>query len=98
MNIRSKKNGGQLTVILEGRLDTLTSPELEDYLDGALDGVTKLIFDFADLKYVSSAGLRVLLTAERVMEDQGEMTVRNVCPEIMDVFGITGFDDILNIE
>lgn len=83
---------------VEGRLDTLTSPGLEEQLEPALEGVEKLVFDFAELRYISSAGLRVLLTAMQIMEDQGDMIVKNVSPEIMDVFEVTGFIDDLTIE
>ena len=92
------KVDSELTVALEGRLDTLTSPELEEKLEPALEGVTKLIFDFEKLEYISSAGLRILLTAMQVMEEQGSMVVKNVCEEVREVFEITGFIDDLTIE
>jgi len=98
MNITMNRVDNELTVALEGRLDTLTSPELEEQLEPALVGVEKLIFDFAELQYISSAGLRVLLTAMQVMDEQGTMVVRNVCDEVRDVFEITGFIDDLTIE
>ena len=98
MNITMNKNGTELTVAIEGRLDTLTSPELEEQLEPALEGIEKLVFDFAELRYISSAGLRVLLTAMQIMEEQGEMIVRNVSSEVMDVFEVTGFVDDLTIE
>lgn len=98
MKITMNRNGNELIVSLEGRLDTLTSPELEEQLEPALDGVEKLVFDFAELKYISSAGLRVLLTAMQVMEEQGEMIVKNVTSEVMEIFEVTGFIDDLNIE
>ena len=98
MTITMNRQGTELTVALEGRLDTLTSPDLEEQLEPALKGVEKLIFDFEKLTYISSAGLRVLLTALQVMEDQGEMKVRNVCPEIMDVLQVTGLIDDINVE
>ena len=83
---------------LQGRLDTTTSPQLENELKTALDGVTELIFDLAGLEYISSAGLRVLLSAQKTMNKQGSMTIRNVNSDVMDVFDVTGFVDILNIE
>ncbi|MDR0433689.1 MAG: STAS domain-containing protein [Gracilibacteraceae bacterium] len=86
----------ELTVAVEGRLDTSTAPQLEKEL--YLAGVTKLVFDFADIEYVSSAGLRVLLSAQKKMNKQGEMIVRNVNETVAEVFEITGFSDILNIE
>ncbi len=98
MNVTMNRNGTELTVAIEGRLDTITSPELEKQLEPALEGVEKLVFEMKDLKYISSAGLRILLTAMQVMEEQGSMVLRNVCPEIMDVFEVTGFIDDLNIE
>lgn len=87
-----------LTYTLNGRLDTLTAPELELDLNGALDGVTELIFDLIDLDYLSSAGLRVLLTAQKRMNTQGAMRVRNVNETIREIFDVTGFSDILTIE
>ena len=98
LNIKSGKNGSEMTITLGGRLDTNTSPQLEELVDTSLDGVEKLVFDMADLEYISSAGLRVLLAALQIMEDQGEMVLRNVCEEIMDVFEITGFIEDLTIE
>ena len=98
MEIRENRNGSELTVALAGRLDTLSSPELEEKIEDMLEGVEKLVFDFAELRYISSAGLRVMLTAMQIMEDQGEMTVKNVCQDVMDVFEVTGFVEDLNIE
>ncbi len=98
LNIKSGKNGNEMTITLGGRLDTNTSPQLEELVDTSLDGVEKLVFDMADLEYISSAGLRVLLAALQIMEDQGEMVLRNVCEEIMDVLEITGFIEDLTIE
>ena len=95
MNITMNRNDTELTVAIEGRLDTLTAPELEEQLEAELDGVEKLIFDFAELEYISSAGLRVLLAAQKEMD---EMVVKNVRPEVMEVFEVTGFADFLNIE
>ena len=98
LNINKTLEGNQLTVAVEGRLDTLTSPRLEETLKQELDGVEKLILDFAELYYISSAGLRVLLSAMQRMEQQGEMVVRNVSSDVMDVLEVTGFVDDLNIE
>lgn len=98
MNIIKKQDGTTLTVALEGRLDTVSSPHLEGELRAAVNGVTELIFDLTGLEYISSAGLRVLLSAQKVMSRQGKMTIRNVKPEIMEIFEVTGFVDILNIE
>ena len=98
MVITKKQDAEKLTVELEGRLDTVTSPQLEAELRSSVNGITELVFDFSNLDYISSAGLRVLLTAQKVMNKQGEMKIKNVKPEIMDIFEVTGFIDILNIE
>ncbi len=98
MNIEKKLEGTVLTVALDGRLDTVTSPQLEGELRTSIDGVTELVFDLSALDYVSSAGLRVLLSAQKVMNKQGKMVIRSVKPEIMEIFEVTGFVDILNIE
>ena len=98
MVITKKQDADKLTVELEGRLDTVTSPQLEAELRSSVNGITELVFDFSNLDYISSAGLRVLLTAQKVMNKQGEMKIKNVKPEIMDIFEVTGFIDILNIE
>jgi len=98
MDISTQKKGSQLTLTLTGRLDTSTAPQLEQALDAALPGVTELILDFSRLEYVSSAGLRILLSAQKRMNRQGEMIIRKVNDTIMEVFEITGFVDILTIE
>ncbi len=98
MTINKTKEDGKLTIALEGRLDTVTAPQLEGELRSAVDGVSELVFDLAALDYVSSAGLRVLLAAQKVMNKQGDMIIRSVKPEIMEIFEVTGFTDILNIE
>lgn len=98
MNINKIKNGEELTIAIEGRLDTTTAPELDDSLKAEYDGVTKLAFDFTKLEYISSAGLRVLLSAQKVMNKQGSMVVKNVSEEVKEIFEVTGFSDILTIE
>lgn len=98
MNITKKSNENQLCISLEGRLDTTTAPELEKVLSGSLDGVTELVFDMAALEYLSSAGLRVLLGAQKQMNKQGSMKIINVNETIMEIFEVTGFVDILTIE
>ncbi len=98
MTINKNANGSELVIALEGRLDTTTSPELEEELKGSLDGITGLTIDLAALDYISSAGLRVLLSAQKTMNKQGSMVVKNVSEEIMEVFEVTGFSDILTIE
>ena len=98
MTINKKAEGSTLTLALEGRLDTITAPELEAALAESLDGVEKLVLDFADLVYISSAGLRVLLAAQKRMAKQGEMIIRHANETIMEVFVLTGFADIRTIE
>ena len=98
MNILKALDGTTLTLGLEGRLDTTTAPQLEGELRTAVNGITTLIFDMEKLDYISSAGLRVLLSAQKVMNKQGSMLLRNVKPEIMDIFDVTGFVDLLTIE
>ena len=98
MNINKTLENGVLIVALQGRLDTTTAPQLEQELMASLDGVTALRFDFAELDYISSAGLRVLLTSQKRMNKQGTMVVCNVNETIGEVFEITGFSDVLTIE
>lgn len=98
MTIDKKLNGTELTIALTGRLDTTTSPQLEAELKGSLGGIKELNLDFAGLEYLSSAGLRVILAAQKVMNKQGRMVIRNVNDMINEVFEITGFADILTIE
>ncbi len=98
MDILKKQEGTQLTVTVSGRLDTVTAPQLEGELRSAVDGVSELVFDLAALDYVSSAGLRVLLAAQKVMNKQGEMKLIHVNELINEIFEATGFSDILTIE
>lgn len=98
MTITNKLEGTTLTMSLEGRLDTTTAPALETALGSSLDGVSDLVLDFAGLEYLSSAGLRVILAAQKQMSRQGSMVVRNVNETIMEVFEVTGFTDILTIK
>lgn len=98
LNIKKTQDGSKLEFALEGRLDTMTSPDLEAAIKENIDGVTELVFDFSDLAYVSSAGLRVLLSAQKTMNANGSMVVKNVSDEIQEIFDVTGFSDILNIE
>ena len=97
-SINTAKQDAALTVALEGRLDTTTAPELEKALTEALDGVEALTIDLEKLEYISSAGLRVLLSAQKRMMKQGEMKVIHVNDAIMEIFEVTGFSDILTIE
>lgn len=98
MTIEKKINGTELTIALTGRLDTITAPQLENELKASLEGVENLALDFAGLDYLSSAGLRVLLAAQKQMNKQGSMVVRNVNETISEIFDVTGFCDILTIE
>ena len=99
MTINKTENGTELTLLFEGRLDTSTSKQLEDEVTASFDGKTTVVFDFDKLVYLSSAGLRVILAAQKKMNNQkGKMIIRNVNATIMEVFEITGFSDILTIE
>lgn len=98
MNIIKKADGNKLTIALEGRLDTTTAPQLENEFKESLPGVKALELDLASLAYISSAGLRVVLFALKMMKKQGSMVVRNVNETVMEVFEITGFSDMLTIE
>lgn len=98
MTINKTLNANELTVALEGRLDTTTAPQLEAELKTSLNDVSALTLDFAALEYISSAGLRVLLSAQKVMNKQGKMVIRNANETILEVFEVTGFLDILTIE
>ena len=98
MNIEQKKDGKALVLTLAGRLDTVTAPELEAVLKDALAGVEELTFDFEKLDYISSAGLRVLLSAQKTMNRQGSMKVIHANEMIRVIFDVTGFADILTVE
>lgn len=97
MIINKQKDGTKLELALEGRLDTTTSPSLEAELKQSVDGITELVFDFEKLEYISSAGLRIMLAAQKVMNKQGSMVVKNVNEVVSEVFEVTGFSDILTI-
>ncbi|HIT56392.1 MAG TPA: STAS domain-containing protein [Candidatus Galloscillospira stercoripullorum] len=98
MNITKTIEGAKLTLALEGRLDTTTAPQLEAEVKEALTGVTELALDFSRLEYLSSAGLRVILAAQKIMNKQGRMVICHVNETILEVFEVTGFSDILTIE
>ena len=98
MTIEKNLNGTELTVTIVGRLDTTTAPELEASLKESFTGVEKLVLDFTELEYLSSAGLRVLLQAQKTMNKQGEMIIKNVNETVSEIFEVTGFADILTIE
>lgn len=97
MKIEKNVEASKVLFALEGRLDTMTAPLLESEIQGKLDGVTDLEFNFAKLTYISSAGLRVLLAAQKIMNKQGNMVIKNVCDEIKEIFEVTGFSDILTV-
>ena len=98
MKIEQTRDNSTLTLALEGRLDTITAPELEQALKESLDSAQELIMDFSKLDYISSAGLRVLLSAHKTMRTKGGMKVVNVNEIVKEVFDVTGFADILDIE
>ena len=98
MTINKTQDGSKLEIALEGRLDTMTAPSLEEEIKNSIEGITELVFDLKDLAYVSSAGLRVLLSAQKTMNKQGTMVVRNATEEVKEIFEVTGFSDILTIE
>jgi anti-sigma B factor antagonist len=98
MNITKTTEGSTLQIALQGRLDTATAPQLEQELKQSLDDAQALVFDLKELEYISSAGLRVLLSAHKAMMGKDGMTVRNANEDVMEIFDITGFVDVLNIE
>ena len=99
MKISKSVNDSVLNISIEGRLDTTTAPELENEISGAFEGINQVNLDFTTLEYISSAGLRIILGMQKQMNRQGgAMTVRNVSAEIMEIFDVTGFSDILTIE
>ena len=98
MNIKKEKDGSRLTIIIAGRIDTVTAPDVDEYIKNSLEGVKMLILDFKDVNYVSSAGLRVLLSLQKKMMVKGEMKLINVNEAVSDVFEVTGFDEILTYE
>lgn len=99
MNINITRDGNELTVELEGRLDTITSPDLEEELEDKIEGIEKLVFDLGGLEYISSAGLRVLVgAAQAIDENDGDMVIRNLTVPVRDVFDVTGFSDAFDIE
>ena len=98
MQITQQREKEKLLAFVSGRIDTITAPKLEKLVLENLDGVTEFILDFKDMSYISSAGLRVLLKAQKLMNQQGSMKLTNVRKEVMEIFDVTGFSDILNIE
>ena len=98
MTITNERNNDQLTIAIEGRLDTTTAPQLEEFLSENSEGIKDMVIDMAKLEYISSAGLRVLLAAHKKMSKTGTLKLVNVGDEVMEVFDMTGFSDILDIE
>lgn len=98
MKINTSRENETLRISLQGRLDTVTAPELENELNHSLDGVKLLVLDLAQLEYISSAGLRVILCAQKTMTRQGQMKLCNVSTSLMEIFDLTGFSRILTIE
>ncbi len=98
LEVNTHSENGKGTIELIGELDTTSSVEFEKTLDGFLDDLTDLTIDMKKLDYITSAGLRILLYIEQTMEDQGEMRVINVCEDVMDVFEVSGFSEVLNIQ
>lgn len=97
LNINTTNENGKMTMVLDGRIDTTTAPELENELKEKLGNSSELIFDLAKVEYISSAGLRILLSAQKIMNKQGSMCIKNVCDAVKDIFEVTGFADILTI-
>ncbi len=98
MDIVKNRQGNELEIALEGKLDTASAPKFEAVIKNELEGVEKLVLNLAKLKYTSSAGLRAILLAQKTMNKQGEMILRNVCEEVLDVFDMTGLEDLFTIE
>lgn len=98
MQITNERNGNTLTLSISGRVDTATAPELEKFIEENTEGVSELILDVKDMSYTSSAGLRVFLKAQKKMNSQGKMIIKNVQSTVMEIFEMTGFSDILTIE
>ncbi len=98
-SVTKTKDNETLTAVISGRIDTTTSPELESEINGALDGITKLVLDFSKVEYISSSGLRVLLSLNKTMDaNNGELVIVKPTEIVLEVFDVTGFAEILNIE
>jgi len=98
MQIEKSQTNGDVTLSLTGRLDTSTAPQLEAAIQESIENINSLILDFSKLDYISSAGLRVLLSAQKKLQTKGGMVIRGVCENVMEIFEITGFADFLTIE
>ena len=98
MIAKQNKEGNKLTIYIQGKVDTVTAPQLEKELEASLDGIEELVLDLSDMEYISSAGLRVLLTAQKRMNKQGKMTMVGVNETVEEIFDITGLLDIFTIQ
>lgn len=98
MNIEKNQNGSELVVKVIGRVDTVTAPELESQVKESLEGITNLELNLEELEYISSAGLRVILSLQKIMNKQGRLIITNVNETVQDIFEVTGFSEILTIE
>lgn len=98
MNITSNKENNKLTICVSGRVDTVTAPKLDEFITENTQGISELVLDLKDMSYTSSSGLRVILKAQKLMNQQGTMKVINVQSDVMEIFDMTGFSDILTIE
>lgn len=98
LNIDVEKEENRLTIILVGRLDTMTAPNFERILEKSLDGISELFLEMSELEYISSAGLRILLYTQKLMSGKGTMKLRGVTAPVQEIFDVTGFSDILTIE
>jgi anti-sigma B factor antagonist len=98
MTIREIREGSTLTIMMDGRLDVITAPEFGKFLESGLDGVTDFIIDLKDLQYISSAGLREMLTAQQIMDERGSMKIVNMSEIVKEIFEETGFSDFMDIE
>ena len=98
MNIIKTQNGNSVILVVEGRLETTTAPELEETVKACVDGINELIFDFSKLEYISSAGLRVILTSQKAMNGKGSMKIIGANEIVKEIFEVTGFSDIITIE
>lgn len=98
MNIEKIQDRDKLAIRLDGRLDTVTAPQLEESLSDCIDNTNEVVFDLSKLEYISSAGLRILLSVQKKMNDHGTMLVKNTQDSVMEIFEVTGFVDILNIQ
>ena len=98
MIIEKQVTDSAMTIKVIGRLDSVTSPQLEEITSKELEGITDLTFDFSELEYISSAGLRVILISQKTMNNQGKMRVTGINQEVRDIFEVTGFVDIIDVE